>query len=71
MFGNIEDFGYLCTRKTNWFIPHITTVKPVCTGRLRHVRVMLKPSPKGHLTLTFFKPIPHTFLYFKSLYRFG
>ena len=43
----------------NGLIPHVTPVKPLCAGRLKHVRDAVEPSPKGHLTLTFWGYNPH------------
>ena len=46
--------------------PSHRLLKHLCGKGLRHVRDMLKPSPKGHLWVTFFKPIPHFFLFSKA-----
>ena len=47
--------------------PSHRLLKRLCRKGLRHVRDMLKPSPKGHLWVTFFKPIPHFFLFQKPV----
>ena len=64
-----DNLHQVVRNRTTWcyfsLIPHITPVKPLCTGRLKHVRDVAEPSPKGHMTLTFFKPIPHFFLFQK------
>ena len=48
MFGNIEDFGYLCTRKTN-MVPVVQLVRASDCGsecrRFESVRAPKKKSP--------------------------
>ena len=53
MFGNIEDFGYLCTRKTN-MVPVVQLVRASDCGsecrRFESVRAPQKEtSPKGNV----------------------
>ena len=58
MFGNIEDFGYLCTRKTN-MVPVVQLVRASDCGsecrRFESVRAPKKKSPVSkQLTGLFF-----------------
>ena len=46
MFGNIEDFGYLCTRKTN-MVPVVQLVRASdCGSECPRFESVRAPSPK-------------------------